>query len=344
MTKIPVAILGATGMVGQRFIEKLSFHPWFEIVAITASSSSVGKKLKELVHFQNTQVIDPKVMEMTVCPSSPDFEGKIAFSALDSSIAAPIEKAFQEKGFFVISNTKCHRMVENVPLVIPEVNLDHLNLLSYQKEKGKIITNPNCSTIGLCIALKPLIDAFGIEKVQITTMQAISGAGYPGVASWDILDNVIPYIQDEELKLQTEPLKILGSLEDSKIQSSSIKISAHCNRVAVQDGHTACLSIQLKNKASIEEMKSCYQAFRPLEQYGFLPSAPKNPIIIHEEENAPQPKFHRHLENGMAVSIGRIRPCPLFDYKMTILSHNTIRGAAGSTVLIGELLHKNGLI
>lgn len=338
--KIPVGILGATGSVGQRFIEILSNHPWFEITALAASERSAGKTYGEAVNWLMASPIPEKISKMKVGACTPDLPCEIVFSGLDSSVAGEIETAFAEKGYIVHSNARNHRMVENVPLLVPEINGDHLALLKEQKQKGKIITNPNCSTIGLALALKPLLDAFGIEAVHVVTMQAISGAGYPGVASLDIMDNVIPLIKGEEEKMESEPLKILGAYRNGRIENNRFKISAHCNRVAVNDGHTECVSIKFKKKPSKEEIIQAWTQFKAAPQILNLPTAPLNPIYYFYEQNFPQPKLHRMLDKGMAVSIGRLRECPIFDYKFAILSHNTIRGAAGGAILNAELMWK----
>lgn len=342
--KIPVAILGATGVVGQKFIELLATHPWFEIVALCASKQSANKPLDQACYLHNPFAIPEHLKKMNVQECLPNLPCKLVFSALDSSVAYGIEKSFQEAGYIVISNAKNHRMEPNVPLLIPEINPDHLQLMSNQVPSGKIITNPNCSTIGLAIALKPLHDLFEVKAVNVTTLQAISGAGYPGVASHDMIDNVIPFIKDEEEKIETEPLKIFGLYSNKEIQPAQITISAQCNRVAVQDGHLACVSLKLGKKASLDEIKAAWSSFSGLPQKLKLPSAPLHPTFYLEEEKAPQPKFHRHLDKGMQVSIGRLRTCPIMDYRFVLLSHNTIRGAAGSTILIGELMKAQGLL
>lgn len=338
--KVPVAVLGATGSVGQRFIEILSQHPWFEIVAVAASERSVGKKYGEVVNWLMGSPLPKKIADMQVQPCLPNIPCEIVFSALDSSVAGEIETAFAEKGYIVHSNARNHRMVSNVPLLVPEVNPDHLALTKAQAHKGKIVTNPNCSTIGLALALKPLLDAFGIESVHVVTMQAVSGAGYPGVASLDIMDNVIPLIKGEEEKMETEPLKILGKYHNGQVENHAFKISAQCNRVAVNDGHMECVSIKFKRKASKEEVIKAWTQFTALPQKLNLPMAPLQPIYYFHEENFPQPKLHRMLDKGMAVTIGRLRECPIFDYKFAILSHNTIRGAAGGAILNAELMWK----
>ncbi len=341
--KIPIGILGATGTVGQKLIELLSDHPFFEIVAIGASKQSSGKLLQDV--FLHTHIqLNQNLLNTPIQDCIPNFPCKIVFSALDSKVAKDIEQSFKNHGYLVISNASNHRLDLDVPLIIPEINPDHLDLIDVKSNQGHIIANPNCSTIGLCLALKPLHDQFEIENVHVTTLQAISGAGYPGVASLDILDNVIPHIDGEEEKIQTEPLKIFGRLKDKQIKPSNIKISAHCNRVPVQDGHLECVSIKFKTKPQKEELIRAWNDFSGLPQKLKLPLAPIHPIIYLDQPKSPQPKVHRHLGKGMSVVIGRLRECPLFDYKFVCLSHNTIRGAAGSTILIGELLYKLGLI
>lgn len=324
MDKIKVGILGATGTVGQKFVELLADHPWFEITALAASDKSVGKKIKDIV----------------ISPCEPNLPCRIVFSGLDSSVAGEIEEKFAKAGYIVISNSKNHRMNPTVPLLIPEVNGDHLRLIQNQEYgKGAIITNPNCSVIGIAMALKPLLK-WNVESAHVVTLQAISGAGYPGVPSMDILDNVIPYINGEEDKVETEPLKILGTLQGNQIINSPIRLSAQCTRVAVADGHLACVSVKLKEKATAEDILKAWRSFEGLN----LPSAPKHPIHYLEGEKHPQPKLHRHLEGGMAVSVGRLRECPLYDWKFIALSHNTVRGAAGCAILNAELLLKSGLL
>lgn len=337
--KIPVGILGATGSVGQRFIELLDNHPWFEITAVAASERSAGKPYREAVNWLMPSAIPQRIAEMIVQPCTPNLPCSWVFSGLDSSVAGEIESSFAEAGYVVHSNARNHRMNADVPLLVPEVNSDHLKLLPLQAyPKGKIITNPNCSTIGLVLALKPLLTAFGLEAVHVVTLQAISGAGYPGVASLDIMDNVIPFIKGEEHKMETEPLKILGTYKKNKIDPSQIKISAHCNRVPVNDGHLECVSVKLKTKASKSDIIAAWRSFKGAPQTLQLPMAPLRPIHYFDEETFPQPKLHRNLDKGMAVSIGRLRECSLFDYKFAILSHNTIRGAAGGAILNAELM------
>lgn len=339
--KIPVGILGATGSVGQRFVELLVNHPWFEIAALAASEKSAGKPYKEAVNWLMSTPLPPAIAKMEVKACVPNLPCKIVFSGLDASVAGDVETSFAQAGYIVHSNSKNHRMDLDVPLMVPEVNSDHLELIKQQQfPKGKIITNPNCSVIGLVMALKPLDDLFGIDSVHVVTMQAISGAGYPGVASLDIMDNVIPLINGEEQKMETEPLKIMGKYRNGRIENASFKISAQCNRVAVNDGHMKCVSVKFKKKPAKEEIISAWQNFTSPAQKLQLPTAPIQPIHYLYEENFPQPKLHRQLDKGMAVSVGRLRECPIFDYKFVILSHNTIRGAAGGALLNAEIMYK----
>ena len=343
--KISVGILGATGSVGQKFIALLADHPWFEITEVAASEKSSGRKYKDAVNWILTTPLPKKIAEYTVKECKPDLDCRIAFSGLDSSVAGDIELAFAKSGYIVVSNSKNHRMDKDVPLLVPEINHEHLELINSQRfGKGFIVTNPNCSTIGLVLALKPLHDIFGLENVNVVTMQALSGAGYPGVSSLDIIDNVIPYISGEEDKVETEPLKILGEYKSGNIHNAKIKISAQCNRVAVMDGHTECVQVNLKKKATPESIIKAWENFRGVPQMKNLPMAPLNPIYYFDEQKYPQPKIHRDIDKGMAVSIGRLRKDTLFDYKFVILSHNTVRGAAGGAILCAETMIADGYI
>lgn len=344
--KIPVGVLGATGSVGQMFIYLLKGHPWFDVKEVGASDRSAGKKYRDAVNWIIPGEIPPDVENLEIKTCSPDqFESMLIFSALDSSVAGEIEEAFAKAGAIVLSNAKNHRNDPTVPLLIPEVNHDHLGLLAKQPfGSGKIVTNPNCSAVGLCMALKPLDQLFGIEAVNVVTMQAVSGAGYPGVPSLDILDNVIPYIEGEEAKLEQEPKKILGKFGPDGIIPAEIKISAQCNRVPVISGHTESVSIKLKTKAKAEEVIEAWQTFGEHLEEMKLPFMPHHPIRYYSEPNYPQPRLHRNLERGMTVSVGRLRPCPLLDYKFTVLSHNTVRGAAGGAILNAEIMVKLGHI
>ncbi|MEE4311284.1 MAG: aspartate-semialdehyde dehydrogenase [candidate division KSB1 bacterium] len=343
--KIPVGILGATGSVGQKFVELLQDHPWFEIRALAASERSSDKTYAEAVHWFMKKPIPPDVEQMRVSACEPDLPCRLVFSGLDSSVAGEIEQRFAENGYVVVSNSKNHRMKGDVPLLVPEINSEHLSIIESQKfGDGVIVTNPNCSVIGLVIALKPLIDRFGLDAVNVVTLQALSGAGYPGVSGLDSLDNVIPYIGGEEDKVETEPLKIFGSFDGEKINNMQIKISAQCNRVPVSDGHVECVSVKLKQKARRDEVITAWNNFAGVPQKLELPMAPLQPIRYYDEKDYPQPRLLRDVDKGMAVSIGRLRECPLFDYKFVILSHNTIRGAAGGAILNAELMLHRGYL
>ena len=348
MNKVKVGILGATGMVGQRFIDLLQSHPWFEVAELAASEKSAGRTYEEAMEgrWKVSAQIPEKVRKIKVKECKPNLDCKIVFSALDSSVAGPIEGEFAKNGYVVSSNSKNHRMEDDVPLLIPEVNSEHLSMLQVQKKrfgKGFIVTNPNCSAIGLVMALKPLQDAFGLKKVFVTTMQALSGAGYPGVSSLDILDNVVPYIGGEEEKMESESLKLLGAVKNGEFVYADIKVSAQCNRVNVEDGHLEALNVALGKKADLEDVKKAFKNFNPLRKLN-LPSAPNPPIIIREEIDRPQPKFDRDSGNGMAVTVGRIRKCNILDYRFLVLSHNTIRGAAGAAILNAELMKVKGMV
>ncbi len=344
-SKIQVAILGATGSVGQKFISLLSDHAWFEIAEVAASERSAGKLYKQAVNWILSTPLPDEVANLEVKECEPNLKSKIVFSGLDSGVAGPIEENFAKNGYIVISNSKNHRMDRDVPLLVPEINADHLELIKTQNYNGGcIVTNPNCSTIGMVISLKPLYDNFGLEEVNVVTMQALSGAGYPGVASLDIIDNIIPYISGEEPKLESEPLKILGHFRQNHIQDEEIKISAQCNRVAVIDGHLECVQVKLKKKATKEEIIKIWKDFSAEPQKYNLPSAPLRPIYYFYEDKYPQPRIHRDIDKGMAVSIGRLREDKLFDYKFVVLSHNTNRGAAGGAVLCAELMKAKGYI
>ena len=344
--KVAVGVLGATGCVGQRMVALLDKHPWFELVAVAASDKSAGKKYKDAAQWMMPTPMPKRFQDLEVCKTSDELPCKIVFSALDAACAASIETDLAGKGYVVISNTKCHRMDPDVPLFIPEVNPEHLGLIKAQKfpTGGMIVTNPNCAVIGLSLALCPLHLEFGVVEANIVTLQASSGAGIPGVPSMALLDNVIPYIADEELKIETEPKKIFGALKNSHIEPSALKVSASVNRVPITEGHLEVVSIRLQEKASMDQVIRAWRDFTPAAQEMGLPSSPSEIIHYFDEEVYPQPKLHRDLGKGMAISIGRLRPCSLFDYKFYVLSHNTIRGGAGGTLLIGEYLVKNGFV
>ena len=344
--RIPVGILGATGAVGQRFVSLLHDHPWFRIAWLGASDRSAGLPYGEAVRWIQDTPLPPGVAETTVEPCEPPAgDIPLFFSALDSAVAGPLETEFARTGRLVVSNAKNHRMDPDVPLVVPEVNPDHLALLDRQDlDGGGIVTNPNCSTIGLVLALKPLYDAFGLERVHVVTLQALSGAGVPGVASMEIADNVIPYIGGEEDKLETEPLKILGTLDLEGIEPADLAIGAHCTRVPVTDGHTEAVSVTLLEPATEEEMIEAWSAWRSEPQRLGLPTAPDRPTVYLSGESDPQPRLHRNLGGGMTVSVGRLRPDPLFDWSFFALSHNTVRGAAGGALLCAELAVAEGYL
>lgn len=346
MGKIKVGILGATGSVGQKFIELLTDHPWFEIAELGASERSAGKTYGEAANWILASELDNEIAKIKVKNCEHEFQSKILFSALDASVAGEIEETFANEGHIVISNARNHRYDKDVPLIIPEVNHDHLELIKTQKfnKSGAIITNPNCSTIGMVLALKPIYDAFGLNKVNVVTMQAISGGGYPGIPSLDILGNVVPYIGGEEDKLEAEPLKILGKFAGTEILPAKVLVDAQCNRVPVIDGHTECVQFSTDKPAEIEEIIEAWNNYSSLPQEANLPSAPINPVKYFHQPNFPQPRNHANLDKGMASSTGRLRKDIFFDYKFVVMSHNTIRGAAGNTILIAEVMKAKGMI
>lgn len=346
--KLPIGILGATGVVGQRFIQMLEHHPWFEVAWLAASDRSEGKVYGEAARWRLKTQIPAAVAKMKVSPATPDGAPKVIFAALDSGIAAELEPRFADAGCIVVSNSSALRMQEDVPLVIPEVNAGHIKLVETQawrkKSGGYVVTNPNCSAIGLVLALAPLHQKFGLDIVMAVTMQAISGAGYPGVASLDILGNVIPFIKNEEEKMEEETKKLLGQMNGSKVIPGDFAMSAQCNRVAVEDGHTESVSIRLKKKAKAEEIVAAWNAYRAEPQELKLPSAPAKPVVYLEANDRPQPRFDIDMGAGMTTAVGRLRPCSVLDWKFTVLSHNTIRGAAGAAVLNAELLKAKGYL
>jgi aspartate-semialdehyde dehydrogenase len=347
-TKIPVGILGATGIVGQRFVQMLEQHPWFEVAWLAASDRSEGRPYAAAARWRMKTAIPERVAKMTVSPAKPDGAPKVIFAALDSGIAAELEPKFADAGCAVVSNSSALRMVPDVPLVIPEVNAGHVKLLECQawrkKSGGFVVTNPNCSAIGLVLALAPIERAFGLDTVMVVTMQAVSGAGYPGVASLDILGNVIPYIAKEEEKMEEEAQKLLGRLNGSHIEPGAFTVSAHCNRVAVEDGHTESVSVRLKQKAGAADLVAAWRGFTAEPQQLNLPSAPAAPVSYLDATDRPQPRFDVELGAGMTTAVGRLRPCKVLDWKFTVLSHNTIRGAAGAALLNAELLKAQGYL
>jgi aspartate-semialdehyde dehydrogenase len=345
MQPISVGVLGATGAVGQRFIQLLASNPWFRITALAASERSAGKRYAEACVWRLSSDCPEEVRDLVVQPCEPDLDCRVVFSALPAGEAGAIEDRFASAGYGVFSNASSHRMDADVPLLIPEVNGDHLAMVAHQRrrrgwDKGFIVTNPNCSTVGLTLALKPLYDAFGLKRVMVTTLQATSGAGYPGVPSLDMIDNVIPYIRSEEEKMVAEPLKILGLLDAARetVAPASIAISPSCNRVAVRDGHLEIVSVELERKASSDAVVEALSSFKSRPFVLGCPSATDPTIIYRPEPDRPQPIYDRDAGHGMAVTVGRLRPCEVLDYKMVVLSHNTIRGAAGGSILNAELM------
>ncbi len=343
--KRKIGILGATGAVGQRFIQLLERHPWFEIAWLAASDRSAGQRYGDAVRWKLDTPLPDAMARLPISPATPDGAPSIIFAALDTDIARELEPQFAAAGCAVISNSSAFRMHPDVPLVIPEVNPDHFELVERQSWRrasgGYIATNPNCCAIGLVLALKPLAQRFGIESVFVSTMQAVSGAGYPGVPSLDILGNVVPYIKNEEEKLEAETLKLLGAWNGTEVKPLAACISAHCNRVPVEDGHTESVSVKLRTPATREQVLAAWSEFTPLAARE-LPTAPPHPVEFVEAEDRPQPRLDRMRGAGMAATVGRLRPCTLLDWKFTVLSHNTIRGAAGATLLNAELLQKLG--
>ena len=340
MAAIKAGILGATGAVWQRFVEALANHPWFEITALAASERSAGKTYKEAAGWRLDTAMPESVENIEVVPVDPKaVDADVVFSALPADLALTVEPEFAKAGFAVASNASSHRMEKDIPLVIPEVNSEHLRLIEVQQDArgwdGYIITNPNCSTIVMTLTLKPLMQ-FGLETVQVATMQAISGAGFSGVAAMAIYDNVIPYIGSEEKKMETETLKLLGEFNGSEIIPADISVSASCHRVPVVDGHTEAIWAGMRDKPAPEEVREAFLRFDP--KLGELPSEPERPLIVRDEVDRPQPRLDRNMGKGMSVSVGRIRE----GIRYIAMGHNTIRGAAGASVLNAELLHSMG--
>ncbi|HEX6104486.1 MAG TPA: aspartate-semialdehyde dehydrogenase [Gemmatimonadales bacterium] len=344
--RIPVSVLGATGTVGQKFIRLLAEHPWFEIAAVAASSASAGRRYGDVVRWREQAPLPERVARMTVGECVPPLAGPIAFSALDADVAGPIEQAFAAAGAFVVTNARNHRMEPDVPLLIPEANADHLVLIDRQRAargwSGAILANPNCSTAALALALAPLHRAFGIERLFVSTMQAASGAGYPGVPSLDILGNVIPHIAGEEEKIERESRKILGTLTEAGVEPAAFAVSAHTNRVAVVDGHLETVSVGFRRRVTPEEATAALREFAPAPCVAELPSSPRPPVEVDPRPDRPQPRLDLDRGAGMAVTVGRIRSCPVLDIRMVLLGHNTVRGAAGQAVQIAELLVADG--
>lgn len=349
---IPVAVLGATGSVGQRFMQLLDGHPWFDVVALGASPRSAGKRYGDVCRWKQAVPIPSNMADIVVSECSPSqaaFDNvRIVFSGLDNEIAGDIEESFAAVGKAVFSNAKNHRMDPDVPILIPPVNLHHLDVIPAQRkargwEDGFIVTNANCSTTAMAIALKPLEKAFGLDTVMVTTMQAISGAGYPGLSSMDILDNVVPLIGGEEVKMETESKKVYGVVEDGKFKEAAFRVSAMCNRVHVLDGHTECISVKLKKKASAAEIINAVKSYPSITKDLGLPSAPDHDVVYNEAPDRPQPRLDRSVGRGYTVTVGRVRECNVFDARLVLFGHNTIVGAAGGSILNAELCVVKGL-
>src|SRR2546422_3960845 len=347
--KWKAGVLGATGVVGQRLVQMLGDHPWFELTEVAASERSFGKTYAEAVRWHLDAPIPESARNLVVKGLDPTLDCDFVLSALDSSVAGTAEEVFARAGYPVVSNSRNHRMDPDVRLLIPEVNAAHLDASPLQQKNrgydtGFIVTNPNCSTAGLVLVLKPLADAFRLENVFVVTLQAISGAGYPGVASLDIQGNVVPFISGEEEKMEAEPQKLLGKWDGSRFVDAGIGLSAHCNRVPVIDGHLECVSVGLKKIASLDEVREALRNFEVDAELASLPTALKNPVLVLDEENRPQPRRDANAGNGMAAVVGRVRECPLLDVKLTLLSHNLVRGAAGAALLNAELLAARGFL
>ncbi|MEX1186793.1 MAG: aspartate-semialdehyde dehydrogenase [Gemmatimonadaceae bacterium] len=347
-TKQKVAILGATGAVGQTFIRLLAGHPWFEIAELVASERSAGQRYRDVVKWQDGD-LSPEIGELTLLPADPaGVQSRIAFSAMDSSVAGPIEEMFAKAGKTVLSNSKNHRMDPDVPLVIPEINADHLRLLEHQRRargwSGAIVTNANCSATVAAMALAPLHQRFGINKIFISTMQAISGAGYPGVPSSDILGNVIPFIADEEAKVERELGKILGKLDGDSIREAPFTVSAHTNRVPVEHGHTICMSIGLEGSPDLKAVRSALDEWTGSAAVRELPGSKHRPLVVRNEPDRPQPRRDVNTGEGMTVVVGRVRADAILDVRLVAVGHNTVRGAAGGSILNAELLLSTGAI
>ena len=346
-SRIPVGILGATGMVGQEFVSFLQDHPWFDLTWLGASDRSAGKPYHEATTWRLGGETPAYARDITVSDSKPKGAPKLVFSAMDASVATEIEQAFAASGRVIVSNSRNHRMDPDVPLLVPEINADHLKMLPGQHLKrgweGTIVTNPNCSTIVLVMALAPL-KQFGIKRILVTTMQALSGAGYPGVPSMDSTANVIPFIGGEEEKMEQETQKILGELKGYSVAPLTAKVSASCNRVPVVDGHTLSVSVEFERKPTQQQILEAFRDWRGIPQQKGLPSAPPRPVIYMTEKDRPQPRRDADRENGMAVFVGRLRECPVLHYKFVALGHNTVRGAAGAAVLNAELMKSLGYL
>ena len=350
MKRKTVAILGATGTVGQRFIQLLEGHPWLEVVAVAASERSVGKPYADACSWRLPTALPKAVRRMAVQPLDPRrLEGiGLVFSALPADTARDVEPAFAEAGMAISSNASAYRFADDVPLLVPEVNAQHASLIDIQRKNrawsGLLVTNPNCTTTGIALVLKPLADAFGLRLVLATSMQAVSGAGYPGVPSLDAIDNVLCLIPGEEEKMEKEARILLGQVENGRQAEAAFSVSAQANRVPVIDGHTICLSLKFEHPVSAEQAKSVLTEFRGAAAARDLPSSPEFPLVVRTEPDRPQPRLDRDAGNGMQVTVGRIRECPVFDLRLVLVVHNTIRGAAGGSILNSELLIHEGYV
>lgn len=348
MNKIPVGVIGATGAVGQRFVQLLAGHPWFDLAVVAASERSAGKSYGEACSWKLDVPMPAAARTLVVQPAEPGLKCDVVFSALDAAVAGPIEEAFAAAGYAVLSNARNHRMDDDVPLLVPEVNPEHTALIKVQRQRrgwrGFIATNPNCSAATLVLALAPLERRFGLKAVVLTTLQAISGAGYPGVPSLDILGNVIPVVAGEEEKIERETKKILGTLTGDGVTPHPVIVSAQTTRVPVVDGHTVSVFATLGSDPGLEAVREAIRAYRGVPQERRLPSAPDHPTLLLDAEDRPQPRLDVNLERGMASVLGRVRRCNLMGYKFVVLGHNTIRGAAGASILNAELLHSEGLL
>ncbi len=348
MRKIPVAILGATGIVGQRFIQLLQDHPWFEISALVASDRSAGRTYRDACNWVLEGDPPDEVLDQIIQPLKPDLPARIVFSALPSPVAREAEPTFAKAGYVVCSNASAFRQDPDVPVIIPEVNGDHIKMVEWQAAKrgwkGLIVTSPNCTTTGTVMPLKPLDQAFTITRVFATSVQAVSGAGYPGLSFLDMSDNLVPYIHGEEEKIENESLLLLGHLSGRERIPAQLQVSAQANRGPIQHGHTVCLSIEFTNKPSPEAAIEVLRTYRGPEIAWDLPSAPPRPIIVRDEPDRPQPRRDRDTQNGMVCTVGRVRACPVFDIKLVSVIHNAIRGAAGGSILNAELLVAGGYL
>lgn len=347
--RLRIGILGATGLVGQRLVHMLQDHPFFELAAVAASDRSIGRRFGDACPWRLPFEMPEQAARLTVAACEPPLDCDIVVSSLPSDVAAVAEPAFAAAGYPVISNSSALRMDPDVPLVVPEINPDHLDLVAAQRatrgfDRGFVVTNPNCSTIALVLALAPLDVRFGIQTVAVTTMQAASGAGYPGVPSLDLVDNVIPYIGGEEEKVETEPQKIMGRVDAGTLTHAAFRISAQCNRVAVHEGHLESVRITFRDRPTPEQVAETLSAFRGLPQELGLPTAPARPLVVRAEPDRPQPRLDRDAERGMATVVGRISTDTLFDVKFTLLGNNMVRGAAGAALLNAELLVATGRI